>query len=383
MPVSFILFIFMISGTRKSMFIDIAYYDIIFLLFTLYAGLTVIGSLDPQSGLRLFLGATLIFFCYQVLKSYFLFKRFTPEKIERATYISFSIFLLASLALYFIGLLHGYTTGAEYSQDRIFYGVMLDRGIPRLIGLINDPNIFCFYAILPLFYLVFKKQKTPIDYIMLGVTILCVVLTYSRGGWLAILFSFFVFLLLKLITVALSLKIKTKSLMAVLSGIPIVAFIFYHLSSISFFKRIIEQRLSTAGSGSGRFEIWLNALEIWQNNPLFGIGWYNFLYYNDMLFQRHNYVHNTFLEVLVETGVVGFFLYMLMHFFIFYKLIKLVKNNSHFKYMFFSYIAMVLLMVSLSLIINEMFFLFLSLLSAYSKKYFIGQADNRELNLNT
>lgn len=60
---------------------------------------------------------------------------------------------------------------------------------------------------------------------------------------------------------------------------------------------------------SGRFALWKKALELFEENPVFGIGWKQFVNNNTY---KHN-VHNTYLQWLCESGIVGFVLLFLLY----------------------------------------------------------------------
>ncbi len=75
-------------------------------------------------------------------------------------------------------------------------------------------------------------------------------------------------------------------------------------------------------SGTGRTELWSVATDMWQDHPLVGVGLDGFkaesgryarqpgsLEFSELIAERPHVAHNTFLQVLAETGLVGFFLY--------------------------------------------------------------------------
>ena len=58
---------------------------------------------------------------------------------------------------------------------------------------------------------------------------------------------------------------------------------------------------------SGRTALWKKAYELFKENPVFGIGWEQFM--NNNTYEHE--VHNTYLQWLCETGVIGFILIMI------------------------------------------------------------------------
>ena len=63
------------------------------------------------------------------------------------------VFNVVSLILYIIGLQYFSLYGGE--EREIFAGLLVDRGYPRLIGLLDDPNIFIF--IIQYFYVLYDE----------------------------------------------------------------------------------------------------------------------------------------------------------------------------------------------------------------------------------
>ena len=120
--------------------------------------------------------------------------------------------------------------------------------------------------------------------------------------------------------------------------------------------------------GSGRFSLWNRAFEFFSSHPFAGIGAFNFLEYNSFYYGEALYVHNTFLEILSETGMIGFCLYFS---FLLLVLLQLLKQKIHKQepYLFLTFVGFLLQMISLSLIVNELFFLYLALLSGYLRNH--------------
>ncbi|MEH7460134.1 polysaccharide polymerase, partial [Bacillus sp. JJ1127] len=94
------------------------------------------------------------------------------------------------------------------------------------------------------------------------------------------------------------------------------------------------------------------------------IGAFNFSNYYEYQFNEKLYVHNTFLEILSESGTIGFLLYVT---FLCALLVKLTKYSLFREkpYLLLTMIAFLFQMMSLSLIINEAFFLFLAIVVKY------------------
>ena len=100
---------------------------------------------------------------------------------------------------------------------------------------------------------------------------------------------------------------------------------------------IIDRIVNSEGDVlSGREVFWNYAIEMFRQNPLFGKG---FLSFNDYAFyrgfryygERWNYqAHNVYIQLLAETGIVGFLLMTLLIILMLFKIISVVKEKPVF-----------------------------------------------------
>lgn len=357
-----IILIYLISGKHK---IYLNNYDYVFVIFICYGVSTVPFSADLISGLRMFLGAVIIFSMYLVAKKILLESGFDYNAIVGIMKISGYLFIVPSLLFYLLGVINISGNFNAFNGLTVF-GVTIDRGIPRLNGIISDPNIFVFYSSLFFFLFFFKENKSASEYTLLCLVSVAMTLTLSRGGFLAI----FVPMMIYYVHNIFSSLFKIKLQMAVIYKLFIlVVGIFFLLSYLlensPLISSFLKTRLETASQGSGRFEIWANGFSLFIDNPFFGVGWYNFLNYNINYFDRFNYAHNTFLEVLVELGMVGFVIYLAFWALILTRISKLAMIGKRYNFLIFTLISFFISFNSLSLVINEVFFLFLALISVF------------------
>ena len=97
-------------------------------------------------------------------------------------------------------------------------------------------------------------------------------------------------------------------------------------------------RSITRESTSGRYELWLNAFQCWLENPILGCGFYQLNKYPSL----SAHPHNLFVQILTETGLIGF---IFLSFIVF----KVVKNISwNFKQNYFVLAALFAVAVELS-----------------------------------
>lgn len=365
------LVVFMCIYFRDFYFRSLYYYEILLLLFYFTYCTSGAFSLYPESSIRIILGVILVLGCYFIMR--FIFEQTSILTIETSIATVGIIFNAVSLLLYIIGL--KVTGGSAGGVEIISYGLLVDRDYPRLIGLLEDPNIFIFYNTLFFsFYLTnLKGFKHSVGFILCVITSL---LTFSRGGIVALI----LIVILYMILVGVSKKIKMMTVSICCLLVLYVAGSFSQLD----ISQIITSRITdfTSDGGSGRFELWGQALNYFELHPLFGIGAFNFSDYYNFDHDIKLYVHNTYLEVLVESGIVGFIFYFS---FLLMLIISLIKARLHIKkqYIVLTLSAFLLQMVSLSLMINEAFFVFLALALKYISEFERKGAESYETHPNS
>ncbi|MED3689600.1 O-antigen ligase family protein [Peribacillus butanolivorans] len=357
------LAIFLCMYFRDFYFHTLYHYEILLLLFYFTYCLSGAFSQYPESSIRVILGVILILGCYFIMR--YILELTSIGAIEKSIANVGIIFNVISLLLYIIGIkaTGRFPTGVEVTS----YGLLLDRDYPRLIGLLDDPNIFIFFNTLFFsFYLTnLKGFKHSIGFILCVITSL---LTFSRGGILALILVVILYLLLA--NFSKKIKMMTVSLLCLVGIYAAGSFIQID------FNEIIASRITdfSTDGGSGRFELWSQAINYFMSNPLFGIGAFNFSDYYAFEHNEKLYVHNTYLEVLVESGIIGFLFYIS---FLLMLVITLFKAKLHKEkpFIVLTLFAFLIQMMSLSLMINEAFFSFLALTLRYITVYERKEVD--------
>ncbi|WP_226086883.1 O-antigen ligase family protein [Mesobacillus sp. S13] len=327
------------------------------LIFYLMYSFTGAFSLYPASSARIIFGIILYVSCYFIVKN--IIEKFETDAVHSAVANVGIIFNSVSLALYFAGLK---SVQFMFEGERVSeFGVMVDRHYPRLIGLVQDPNFFVFYnTIFFCYYLSnFQSSKNKVG---LGLTILTNLLTFSRGGLLVV-----VCLVVLNIFLNNPLK-KLKLLLGLTASLAVAGYIAITVMKFDVYS-ILQSRINdfSEDGGSGRFTLWGRAWEYFNTNILVGIGAFNFSDYN--MFENGDPLtaHNTYLDILAESGLIGIVTYLLFLLLVF---IKLLNSRIHKKnpYLFLTFLGLVLQMAFLSVIINDMFFMYIAILSAYLHK---------------
>lgn len=166
----------------------------------------------------------------------------------------------------------------------------------------------------------FYKVKTMLYGMMFALSCFAIVLTSKRAHLL-----FGIMAMIVVYYLCNPQKIAGRTFKVIVGGI--FAGIAVYIAS--FYVPEINQvlsRFSSVGEDStmqSRFEFWGLALSMFLKNPILGNGWLSFRYnYNSVLYQaavesqtrsaRYELIdtHNVYLQVLAETGIVGFLLYI-------------------------------------------------------------------------
>ena len=187
-------------------------------------------------------------------------------------------------------------------------------GPPRIVGGSGDPN-FLAAGLIPAMALTFGLAAST-RHLVLRLAVLPVVAfliaglvaTQSRGGLVAAVVA---------AAAALVLARRGRSLVVAgllwIGGAVIVSYVV---------DPAAWQRLADFSESSGRGELWNVAWRMWQDHPVVGVGMHGFidnasgyareigpLEYAKYMVERPQVVHNTYLEVLAEAGIVGLALF--------------------------------------------------------------------------
>ena len=188
-----------------------------------------------------------------------------------------------------------------------------------------------------------------------------ILLTFSRGGLLGIAFGLFILFILSNNRDA---KIKGSVIFIILMLLLWILGDIIPMNPLSFvisrFGAVLKD------GGSGRLDIWMNALRTFLQYPLSGLGINSIRDYNLIHFCRGAYVHNSFIEVLVETGVFGTILYVIFWYYTLRNSYRLIRLNDSALFIFISIVSLMFQMSLLSVLYNEMFYLVILLLFRFS-----------------
>jgi O-antigen ligase len=211
-----------------------------------------------------------------------------------------SLTLLTFIALALLVLLYQITGG-----DQNIYGVLADT---RQFGSKALPDYLAIGDLLVTFILVNFFNKNRVIRAMQILSFLFLIWLAGRGPLIGLV-------LISLLAYLASFKLNVKSIF--LGFLLFVATLTSYVYIINWEgSDRIQERFSSASDGSDggieeRILLSETAIKSIDENPLLGIGFGSFgLYYSNV--DERNYPHNMFLEILCETGLIGFLLLLFL-----------------------------------------------------------------------
>ncbi len=190
-------------------------------------------------------------------------------------------------------------------------------GRTRWINIFDGPGVFCVLFTIALPFVLRFLDKHYSFFIKIMAIILLIPLlwaiwtTGSRGGFLATLSIFAVYGLIKM-------QVSFMTMMKV-GGFLVIAYMLApsHLTSIRDDNKSAQHRV----------DMWIEGIEMIEQNPLFGIGKGNFAPYTGKLI-----AHNSAIEIMGETGGPGFFLWIGILYLAFKSIYLLHKSTDDKRY---------------------------------------------------
>jgi putative inorganic carbon (hco3(-)) transporter len=180
----------------------------------------------------------------------------------------------------------------------------------------------------------YRKQLSlprAIRWVVLFVTPAIIFLTFSRGNWAGFLIGIWIFLFIARRNIGFPQKV-------VMLGLVLVSIPIFIISVITFVPiEIVETRIGGTGTIYARIGAWMTAIEKGTESPVFGIGLNNL---RNVLHETRTQlngvynlrsVHNSFLAILAEQGIVGLLVYMALVISIIRKGLKIFQSNRYFE----------------------------------------------------
>lgn len=195
----------------------------------------------------------------------------------------------------------------------------------RFLTFVQDPNLLSYYSLISSWFIYYFLKKKPgvwlkiLLSVIYGLSILVILFTSSRSGWLITLFSFliaiyifrskffrgfgFVFILILVSIVFLQISIDFQSLfISTMRGIPERIY-----ETILYPDMIMDDEIS-------RILILRSGVQTWKNYPVFGVGTGGGRIINAYQYRLSDIPwrssHNAYLSILVENGLLGLFFFL-------------------------------------------------------------------------
>lgn len=240
-----------------------------------------------------------------------------PKKLDKVILV----FTLCGIGMA-LSAIYNYIFGTEVLTS----GYKLEQGYRAIAlrsGLFADPNdlALLFNSVLPfaIYFLLVKKGKL-IPLLGVSVIIIGTMLTYSRAGFLGLCIIGLMFVL--------SFKVQKKYIFLVLA----CAVLFWSFAPDSYKDRIasitewkVDEETGKTGT---RMDSWKVAMIEGLNHPVFGVGAGSGVYVNGTAMNDWHAVHNAFVQVFLEIGLIGFLFYLSLFIIPFNQYKKYLKGNK-------------------------------------------------------
>lgn len=187
-------------------------------------------------------------------------------------------------------------------------GVDFEKGRLQLFG--ENPNLLGMKAVIALLIVLAQLINSKYSILRLVISVLVIVPLFSliifsasRGALAS------VFLGIGVMVFTMNISLGKKIILGVIGTIGSFLLFEMVMQANPLFKSRILRTIETGDTG--RNALWEAAIEIFQNNPIIGVGTPGLL--PEMFRYSGRFIdpHNTFLYVLVTTGIIGFFFYCL------------------------------------------------------------------------
>ncbi|MDD3284270.1 MAG: O-antigen ligase family protein [Patescibacteria group bacterium] len=341
-----LIFVFILSGKKKDKLSRIFLYSFLFL---------VLASINYLFALNLELYFYGLFKLTECIIFFFILQKINFDKFKLIYVFICSIFLNCVLAIF--QFVNQYVFPSKYLgiSEQLSYlgGVSVVSNISgrflRVYGGFSHPNIFAGFlsiAILLMVFVYFKKYrdlgifKKGIFWFVLSVFLYCLCITFSRSAILALFISFFIIFAFSLYS-----KNLKKIYPVILVAIFILITNFFIFRDLFYTRLGNEDRLEIK-SYNERSVLMNQSLQLVKNDYIGGIGLNNYVYAvnnkidNTLSIWDYQPVHNVYVLVLCEMGVLGFIVYFMIFVF---KILEHIRSKNFENYIFLSILILILI----------------------------------------
>ena len=217
--------------------------------------------------------------------------------------------LASSVAVCLIGLFQ-YVVGVDVIAQRWIDSEQFPELKTRVFSTLGNPNVLAAFLVMTAGLSigwstdVHRRDGKLALLLVAALSIVCILLTYSRGAWLALG-------VMGLLLLLSGRRPGRRSLMLSLAIIGILAFL-AHESLLPRFRSILGMFNPADSSVALRWALWESTLAMINEHPWLGLGWgsYRFIYPEyDFFVQNPDVIiyhgHNTLLSLAAEIGLPG------------------------------------------------------------------------------
>ena len=251
----------------------------------------------------------------------FFFGAVSMAIIALLQFFSQFIFSFARVVSFFMTEIYPIFLGGTFSQSVAIYPSLLvnigGETILRATGAFPDPHVAAFYFGMAVPFglwlgLLVRKEKRVLFLSGTAILLLADLCTFSRGGYMGLLALAGFFTAFMLYHYRKEVNIAWKK--NIFFGI-IVVFVFGIIVPPAR-ERLIDTFSLTEGSNRARIILWQEAGEHIANRPWlgYGLGNYPLAVKPSADYREPIYIHNTYLDIWAELGIVGFVFFLLVFF---------------------------------------------------------------------
>ena len=259
---------------------------------------------------------------------------------------------------YIAPLFYGNTFGAEVVSNPSWLVNISGANVLRAFSLFPDPHMFSFYLglLIPVVFAIvfsdnFKKTKDRFEpslkpkvdysasaskdsrlpsfnfkllYLILPAMLIAEFLTFSRGGYLGMIFGIGIVIILLWRKISFNRKI-------ILGLTSVIAIVFLLTTSQSVVNRFLSSFDFNEGSNTERIKNWSQGYEMFADNFLLGVGIGNYsLEINPTIdYRAPVYAHNLYLDIGAEIGIFALMIWLILIIVTIYQLYKTSKNSKN------------------------------------------------------
>ncbi|QGP92681.1 O-Antigen ligase [Neomoorella glycerini] len=292
-----------ITAIRGRWVVPVSTSLMLWLSFILWASLSIFWAADP---LRAAMNAAYLFRAILTLLLSFNDLRWQLDSWRSLTW---TLRLFSGILC--LQIITSFIQGAnELNWQLSFYGLK-----PFIVTPLGGSNYLAIFLEFAIVYELIVKPR--LWFILFFLYCFSLVITLSRGAFAALVIGIlFVFLFLLV-------KGGPNRIKSILNMIFLMFTVVFIISRTTIGNIIFQSFKIVGHTEEVRLNLWGAGLEVWSKTPIIGVGFGNYINYVGM-----RDAHNTIIEVLVETGLIGIILFLLFFLSLFYYIINLIKKTT-------------------------------------------------------